>query len=421
MFGKVTRGTDRLYTALIIAGAVFFIILLHVMFSLGGVQGKYDVRDPANWKIGFAAFVAFVALCLCLFSFMRQFIYPFVIGLAIFDFFIAMCPSIVFSKTVGILVAIIAVALAVLKYYANTGRTAFAYMNSESLPGWKYSSAKYPTLGETAESVKTGLAKLVDNFYIRVFTALLVMCVFAGCIWAVTGTYKEFMHQHAATSPIGWVIFGVAVIAFFACLIPHTARYVYSFSLGAAVGMIIPAAINQTAANLPVYAIIGTAAGAVTAALYSHWKPQEEKYSIIKLIKNPKRLLCNPNTVTQYERTPPSPEGIRFYQAEDGHEVRSKAELKIDNWLYEHGIEHVYEPQIPNTKYYSDFYLSDYDVYIEYWGLFESGDPEYDGRTWKKTKLYRKKKLKFLGLFEKDLENLDDILMRGIKDRLEGR
>lgn len=401
MYEKATRTLDRSYTWLLIVGAVFFVTLLHMMFTLEFRQAYYikeglggnpiQYTDTSQyWKIGFAAFCGLIALICCIFEFLRRFVYTFVVGLAVFDFFVAMCPPIVFSRTVGVLVAIMAGVLALIKYYADTDRTVFAYMGSDE-------------------------DELANNFYLRVFTALLVMCVLTGYILAITGTYREFIRAPAATSPIGWVIFGVAAAAFFGCMIPQMARYIYSFSLGVVLGVFIPAAINQTAAFIPVYAVIGTAVGVVTATLYSYWRPQEEEYSIIKLLKNPRRLLYDPKGITHYERTPPLPEGVRTYRADDDHEVRSKAELKIDNWLCEHGIEHVYEPQIPGTQYYADFYLKDYDVYIEYWGLLNSGDIDYERRARKKIKQYHKHKLTFIGLFEEDMEKLDAVMNERLK------
>ncbi len=55
----------------------------------------------------------------------------------------------------------------------------------------------------------------------------------------------------------------------------------------------------------------------------------------------------------------------------DGHIVRSKGELIIDNYLYILGLNHIYEKKIKILKNQvkSDWYLTDYDIYIEYWGF----------------------------------------------------
>ena len=57
------------------------------------------------------------------------------------------------------------------------------------------------------------------------------------------------------------------------------------------------------------------------------------------------------------------------HRTTDGHFVRSKAEMIIDNWLYMAGIVHAYERKLPiEEDVYSDFYIPAGKVYIEYWG-----------------------------------------------------
>ena len=56
----------------------------------------------------------------------------------------------------------------------------------------------------------------------------------------------------------------------------------------------------------------------------------------------------------------------------DGHVVRSKGELIIDNYLHKLGLAHKYENtiKINGEKVKYDWYLMDHDIYIEYWGFF---------------------------------------------------
>ena len=98
------------------------------------------------------------------------------------------------------------------------------------------------------------------------------------------------------------------------------------------------------------------------------------------------------------------------YVTNDGHRVRSKAEQKIDNWLYEHCIPHGYEVDIPEGKR-CDFEvpLSTGTVYIEYWGL---RDEKYLKNKKRKEGIYRKHKLKLINLYPKDLSQLDKVLRR---------
>ncbi len=63
---------------------------------------------------------------------------------------------------------------------------------------------------------------------------------------------------------------------------------------------------------------------------------------------------------------------IAKHRATDGHFVRSKAEMLIDNWLYMAEIVHAYERKLPvEEDAYCDFYIPTGKVYIEYWGYEE--------------------------------------------------
>ncbi|MCL1143703.1 UvrD-helicase domain-containing protein [Shewanella gaetbuli] len=61
-----------------------------------------------------------------------------------------------------------------------------------------------------------------------------------------------------------------------------------------------------------------------------------------------------------------------------GERVKSFGELYIANWLFSHGIEYKYEAKYEHevstvdfSQYQPDFYLPDYGVYIEYYGIDE--------------------------------------------------
>ena len=105
---------------------------------------------------------------------------------------------------------------------------------------------------------------------------------------------------------------------------------------------------------------------------------------------------------------------LRFpakYRTTDGHYVRSRAELAIDNWLYMQGIVHAYERKLPiEEDVYCDFYLPDKKVYIEYWGMEK--DPKYAARKEEKRALYARNGLNLVELADAELENLDDNLAR---------
>ncbi|MBL4765146.1 MAG: UvrD-helicase domain-containing protein [Colwellia sp.] len=64
-----------------------------------------------------------------------------------------------------------------------------------------------------------------------------------------------------------------------------------------------------------------------------------------------------------------------------GDKVKSFGELYIANWLFNHGIEYQYEASYihdvkttERRQYQPDFFLSELNIYIEYYGIDENGD-----------------------------------------------
>jgi hypothetical protein len=100
------------------------------------------------------------------------------------------------------------------------------------------------------------------------------------------------------------------------------------------------------------------------------------------------------------------------FRTQDGHQVRSRAEVLIDNWLYMQGLVHAYERRLPiEEECYCDFYLpGGKGVYIEYWGL--EADPKYRDRKAAKQALYAKYNLRLIELGDAEIERLDDVLPR---------
>jgi hypothetical protein len=97
------------------------------------------------------------------------------------------------------------------------------------------------------------------------------------------------------------------------------------------------------------------------------------------------------------------------HRTKDGHFVRSRAEVIIDNTLYDYELVHAYEKKLPiEEEVYTDFYLPKAKVYIEYWGL--ENDPKYLERKKKKLEIYQKYDLKLIELNDEDIQNLDDHL-----------
>lgn len=105
------------------------------------------------------------------------------------------------------------------------------------------------------------------------------------------------------------------------------------------------------------------------------------------------------------------------YRTKDGHYVRSKAELTIDDSLYLWGIAHAYEKKLPNTEknVYSDFHIPSGNerpkaVYIEYWGL--ENDDKYNKRKTEKIEIYNQLGLNLIQLNDADIKNIEDSLQK---------
>jgi DNA helicase IV len=93
-----------------------------------------------------------------------------------------------------------------------------------------------------------------------------------------------------------------------------------------------------------------------------------------------------------------------------GQPVRSKAERVIADYFTHHGIPYYYEAEATTNDWFlfkskisrPDFYLPQYKLYVEYWGLVDSPDPRTRDnyiRTmrWKMAQ-YRKNNIRFISI-----------------------
>jgi len=97
------------------------------------------------------------------------------------------------------------------------------------------------------------------------------------------------------------------------------------------------------------------------------------------------------------------------YRTPDGHMVRSRAEVMIDDFLYKNKIVHAYERKLNiDEEMYCDFYIPEKKLYIEFWGLEEN--EKYLDRKKTKLDLYAKYKFNLIEINNNDMENLDEKL-----------
>ena len=97
----------------------------------------------------------------------------------------------------------------------------------------------------------------------------------------------------------------------------------------------------------------------------------------------------------------------------------SKAEQEVADYFKRKNIIFHHHPQIKLDQTYGpitipfkkilvepDFFLPEFEVYVEYWGLIDN--PEYKKNSYdKKKKLYKDNDIDFISLYPKNLSNLD--------------
>lgn len=103
---------------------------------------------------------------------------------------------------------------------------------------------------------------------------------------------------------------------------------------------------------------------------------------------------------------------------DDGHPVKSQQEAMIDNYLFKEGIKHVYEKPFPidgnpDHDLHPDFYLPDFNIYIEHFGV--TGNKKYEETKEYKLPLYQKTGITLICTTGKDINNLSANLERKLK------
>ena len=112
--------------------------------------------------------------------------------------------------------------------------------------------------------------------------------------------------------------------------------------------------------------------------------------------------------------------------------VKSVSERDIGNYLFRNNIDFQYEPLVnwvdeskEGKEYHPDFYLPDYDIYIEHWGLNKELEvPYWFSKTSKEYNKIRKWKLSQFKKYNKILietweyERIDEVLIYNLKQKL---
>jgi len=117
--------------------------------------------------------------------------------------------------------------------------------------------------------------------------------------------------------------------------------------------------------------------------------------------------------------------GVKSVTAK-GEEVRSIAERKIADYFEKNNIKYVYEQEAKGKFLFfeypigsPDFYLPDYGVYVEYWGLVDAEDwwtrTRYVQNMKRKMATYYENNIKFISIYPRNLDNLDWIFRKKLK------
>jgi hypothetical protein len=99
-------------------------------------------------------------------------------------------------------------------------------------------------------------------------------------------------------------------------------------------------------------------------------------------------------------------------RASDGTLVQSDGERRIADWLSKQDIEYRYDERIRIIHGYAirpDFYLPEFDVYIEYWGMDTT---DYKIGMLKKRKLYQQEGKRLISIYRDDKGDIGTILSR---------
>jgi hypothetical protein len=104
-----------------------------------------------------------------------------------------------------------------------------------------------------------------------------------------------------------------------------------------------------------------------------------------------------------------------------GEMVKSRGEQQIADYFTRSGVRYAYEWKaqtnaiiFKRTFAHPDFYLPDYNVYVEYWGLLGATKDYERVMKWKMAQ-YHQNKIKFISLYRDNLRNLDWIFRAKFK------
>lgn len=110
-------------------------------------------------------------------------------------------------------------------------------------------------------------------------------------------------------------------------------------------------------------------------------------------------------------------------RCEDGHIVKSSEEQQIDNYLYTHKYQHIYEKSLAikgqPKPLHPDWYLPEQDIYIEHLGVV--GSKKYESIVNYKMPIYKSLGITLICTYPEDIKNLSEILENKITNCEKGK
>lgn len=107
---------------------------------------------------------------------------------------------------------------------------------------------------------------------------------------------------------------------------------------------------------------------------------------------------------------------------QNGETVKSLSEKRVADYFKANNIRYLYEQTGDYNIHNPDFYLPDYDVYVEYWGLLNVDDnwtrQNYERNMRRKMAIYHRRNKRLISIYPSNLDNLDWIFRKKFKNAM---
>lgn len=154
-----------------------------------------------------------------------------------------------------------------------------------------------------------------------------------------------------------------------------------------------------------------------SAARKAHWcsrcrriVSEEESRLAIEKYGRPYCRHCLEEKVLEDANFNAAVEEAKRLRTVDEVAVQSQGEKRIGDWLAKRGIAYEYDERFliaKDTRIRPDFYLPEFDLYIEYWGM---DTPEYVANMRRKRILYQQARRRLISIGWQDLDRIEQVL-----------